>query len=326
MNKAVLFSKFIKYDCLDSLIKSTPYAKFIFNSALDLYIDVQSVYKLALSENLLPNDVKVISINILNLAAHYRHYFKSRFKIQDINVYIVNSISSVNKNIFEEVNNKNKDMFAILKILTPYFPKVYYIEQEEYNASAIVLSMINKYTIPGNRFGLVISNDVFSYQIPTLVPMNRVFVLKPSTTPKFISGNNVIDYMFPRKSSNTITSDLSPALLPVIIAYHKCPELGITMINNFKTTLNIIRDMINKGLILNNYNSPIIFQNEPLIYTRLLMCDLMTITNIYNNSYVSMMEDWKIEKQCNFRDLASILDKNFNVDQDNILNYVFLLE
>lgn len=325
MNKAILFSKFIRYDYLDTLIRNTQSASVILKYPMDLYIDVQSVYKMALSENLMANDIKVISINILNLAAHYRHYFKSRFKI-DVNVYIVNSISSLNKNIFEEVNSNNKDMFSILKILTPYFPLIYYIEKEGYNASAIILSMINKYTIPFNRVGLVVSNDIFSYQIPTLVPRDRVFVLKPSSKPKFISANNTIDYMFPRKSTNIITSDLSPALLPVIMAYHKCPELGMTLINNFKTSINIIREKINNGQILNNYNSPIIFQNEPIIYTRLCICDLMTITNIYNNSYASMVDDWKVEKQCNFRDLASILDHNFNTDQDNILNYVFLLE
>lgn len=68
-----MFQKFVKYNILDqfvnghsgSVLKRTP---------VDIFIDIQSVYKRILSETLLINDVKVLSVNILNLAGHYRHF------------------------------------------------------------------------------------------------------------------------------------------------------------------------------------------------------------------------------------------------------------
>lgn len=323
MNRALLFSKFVKYDILDQFIRMNSSAILLTQRPVDIYIDVQSVYKRVLSEEFLANDVKVLSVNIINLAAHYRHYFKSRYGI-DTRIYIINSTRNIVRNIFEQVNSTNKDMFTIVKKVVPYFPLVYYIEKQRYNASAIIMSMIQTESIPNQFASLVISNDIYSYQIPAYVP--SAFLIRPSTNTKFITIHNVIDTMYPRKGSN-VTSDLNPALLPVIMAYHKCPELGMEMLNNFKTTIQIIRDKIFKNQILNGYNSPIMFKNEDeQIFNRICNSDLMCMTKEYTNSFEVLTRDWDIYRVCDYTNLANILDKLFNTDTENILNYLFMFD
>ena len=200
---------------------------------------------------------------------------------------------------------------------------MYYIEKD-YNSSAIIMGLIQSETTPHNHNSFIISNDVYSYQIPALIP--STFLLRPSTNTKLVTSNTVIDSMYPRKGS-IVTSDLSSALLPVIMAYHKCPELGMQMINNFKTTINIIRDKIANNKILNNYNSPIMFKNESEeILNRLYLSDLMSITRTYVNSYEALINSWKVYKPYDISVLANALDNLFNKDEENILNYIFLLE
>lgn len=324
MNKALMFQKFVKYNILDqfvnghsgSVLKRTP---------VDIFIDIQSVYKRILSETLLINDVKVLSVNILNLAGHYRHFFKSRYNV-NTRIYIVNAFAA-SENIFEQLNAMNSDMFTIVKKIAPYFPEVYYIERSNHysKASSVIFSLIKSESIPMNHSSIVISNDVYSYQIPAFIPSS--FVIRPSINTKFITFTNVIDMMYPRKGS-TVTSDLNPGLLPLIMAHHKCSELGMTMIDNFKNTIKLIREMINKGQILNGYNSPVVLKliESEDIFKRICICDLIFNTTMYENSYEALVNNWTVHKQCDYNSLANILDKAFNVDEENILNYLFLLE
>ena len=210
MNKALLFSKFIKYDILDQLMINNKSATMLLYKPVDIYIDIQSVYKRVLSETLLNTDVKVLSVNILNLAGHYRHYFSKR----GINnrVYLVNGLNNSNT-IVSKLNAENKHLFAIVQKLVQYFPLVYYIEKD-YNSSAIIMGLIQSETTPHNHNSFIISNDVYCYQIPALIP--SAFLLRPSTNTKLVTSNTVIDSMYPRKGS-IVTSDLSSALSSAMI-------------------------------------------------------------------------------------------------------------
>lgn len=323
MNRALLFSRFIKYDILDNFIKSNQSSMILTQTPVDIYIDIQSIYKPVLTGEFIPEDNKVLSINVLNLAGHYRHFFKSRYGV-NTRIFIVNSKPN---DIFQLVNKTDDqdDIFTIVKKIAPYFPLTYYIKKDNYSASAIIMNTIQTETIPKNASVLVISNDIYSYQIPALIP--NAFLIRPSSNTKFVIFNNVIDIMYPRKSSSTVVSDLNPALLPVIMAYHKCPELGMEMLNNFKKTISIIREKISKNQILNGYNSPVVFNKESEeIFKRICLSDLITATKRYANSYESLVNNWKIHKVCDYNVLANILDRKFNTDENNLLNYLFLLD
>lgn len=318
MNKALLYSKFVKYDMLDHFIISNPSASILLQKPVDIYIDIQSIYRHVLSSGLTNTDIRVIAVNILNLAGHYRHYF-TKHRVNS-RIYIVNGNNVTHDNI---TLVDPSGIFNIVQKVVQYFPLTYYIEKE-HNSCAIIMSLLQTETTPLSYNALVISNDIYSYQIPA--HMNSAFLLRPSTNPKFVTTNTVIDTMYSRKG-NVITSDLSSALLPVIMAYHKCPELGMNMINNFRTTIDIIRNKINNNQIINSYNSPIMFKNEPKeIIDRLYLSDLIIISRVYDKSYESLVNNWRIYKPYNMAVLANALDNLFNRDTENIFNYMFLLE
>lgn len=327
MNKAILYSKFIRYEILNTLFIQHPSTNCCKSLPIDLYIDIQSVYKQVLSENLLSNDVKVISVNILNMTAHYRHYFRKVFGSQ-VRVFLINSKKNENYNLYQHLNNQsNTNIFRIVKVLAPYFPSIYYIDREEFNASVIIYDIINRYS--ANNVSFIVSNDIYSYQLPALC--RNCFVLRPSINPKLITYNNVIDSWYGRKNSSISVSDLNPALLPLVMAMNKCSELNLPTKQNMKNTLNIIRQLISSSQILNGYNTPLkllIFKDDidVDIYNRWILCDLVTQSREYSNSLFACDESWMISKKCNFNELAYIIDTNFNYDAENILNFIYLLD
>lgn len=320
-----MFNKFVKYRILDSLLTANPSTKEMAGHKLDIYIDIQSVYKDILSSEFVSNDIKVLSINILNMAAHYRHYFRKRLGTQ-VRVFLVNSKKNLTGNICEIQNIQNTDMFNIVERLVIYFPDIYYIYRDGFNASSVMCETIMHNQVPAK---FIISRDVYSYQMPSL--FDKCFVLRPSSkTLRLITANNAIDMYF-RKS--TPSGDLSPSLIPIIMALNKCPELNLPLLYPYKTALNYVRDWVAKGIISQRYEAPnpaieqiAIKQGVKSFINRWDYCDLASQSYDYIYSPYVLDETWMVKHKCDLAELAASLDSVFNVDPDNILNYVYLLD
>ena len=83
INRAILYSKFIRYDELANMMRQVPSTMELGKGGIEIcniYIDIQSIYKDVLTNEILPEDNKTIAINILNMAAHYRHFFRNALK------------------------------------------------------------------------------------------------------------------------------------------------------------------------------------------------------------------------------------------------------
>ena len=327
INRAMLYSKFIRYDILRNMITDTPSMKDMIGKPLDIFIDIQSVYKDVLAAEFMRNDIKILAVNVLNMAAHYRHFFRNLLR-QNVRVFLVNSQVNLSGNICEITNSENDDMFSIVKSLCKYFPNIYYIYKKGYNASAIIFQLINTYTmiIPGHCSSLVISNDVYAYQLPTLIPI--CWMLRLGVKHKYIvTANNAIESYF---KNTTPSTGLRQQLLPMIMAFNKCKELNLPLLFPYKTALNKVRELIDKHIILNGYNIPnSAFESNVGIMgilARWTLCDLQSQAVVYMNSIDVIDDTWKVKRKCDFSELAAILDDKFNCDPDNILNYIYLLE
>lgn len=318
MNKALMYAKFVKYNVLDNLFMTNNTLKREPINNIDVYIDIQSLYKRIFSEDIVPSDSRILSVNILNMAAHYRHYFRSRFG-KETNVFLIDSNSDMSGTICNSINIQN-DILRILSILVPYFEKIYYIHRDKYNASAII-----RYTMderPSSTVSFVISNDIYAYQLPVI--SRSCYNIRPSTITKIVNMNNAIDTWHNTKSPTSV-SDLDHSLLPLIMAINKCNELQLPVFRDYKNTVKIVRAAIRDNLIVNGYNTPSnIFGDN--IMSRWYKCDLYTHYREYEHSPSICDTSWKAKKYSNFTDLANILDKYFNKDPDNILNYIYLVE
>lgn len=318
-----LYSKFTKYEILKQLISQLPSAKVLSTAPVDIYIDLQSIYSQILAQSLLSNDNKILSVNVMNLAAHYRHFFR-HYMSTESRVFIVNGLPSSNS-IASIENNQSPILFELMKNLVPYFPCTYYINKR-YNACAIIGTMIQQETMKYNHSAFVVSTDVYSYQLPIIY--QNTFILRPSLQPRIVSYNTIYTYMYPRNKSVDMTQ-LNPGLLPLIMAYYKCPELDLDMVNNFKSTIKIIKDKISTGKLLNGYNSINISlsgENNIGIRKRIMLCDLMTLIKSYEYSYDNLDASWRIYKQCDVQTLSTAIDSKINIDPEHILNYIFLLD
>lgn len=330
INRAIMFSKFIKYELLDSLLNTNPSTQVMLQKPIDIFIDFQSVYKNILNANFFNEDEKILSINVLNLAAHYRHYFRKRLNTK-VRVFIVNSTSrALVGNLCEIYNFENKDMFKSIEKIVKYIPDVFYITRENQFGSVVISELITRYTNDNAKF--VLSNDSYSYQLPSIYP--NTFVLRPGMKPKLITSNNVIDTWSDGKK--TITSDFNPNLLPLIMAHYKCVSLGIPLLYNYPKAVDLVRAELSRGYIINGYNIPNTAFEEQVkklgipsmgLTARWSICDLMTQSIGYLNSPESLDTTWQVKYKCDFAELASAIDSGINmIDPDNMLNYVFLLD
>lgn len=328
INRAVLYNKFAKYDVLQTLLNNNPSSKVLSSGPINIFIDIQSVYKDILSMDFIGTDIKTLAINVLNMAAHYRHFFRNRFK-SSVCVFLVDSRENLTGNLCGQFND-NSNMFKLVELLCKCncFPELFYIHRDNVNSCAIIAD-IAKSMMFTNTF--VISNDIYSYQLPIIV--DNCFVLRLGTTHKrLVTINNCIDMQF---KNSTSSSDLSPKLLPVIAALNKCPELGLPLLYPYKKALNITRELCNKGYLAPlSYNAPTMSLDNVLrvmgFGARWNICDLNTQYLAYHMSPYVLDDTWKIKKQCNFADLAAIIDSKLANDpdnpEDNILNYIYLLE
>ena len=326
INRAILYNKFVRYDVLKQMLNSNPSTKDMIGHGLDIFIDIQSIYKDVLSSEIIGSDTKTIAVNVLNMAAHYRHFFRNLLKTQ-VRVFLVNSKVNLIGNICEIHNlETNEEMFRILEVLCKYLPDIYYIYRKNVNPICIIQSFLLSKITDNAPSRLVISNDVYAYQLAAL--FTRCYMLRLGIKHKYIvTSNNSIDLMF---GNTTPSSDLHPGLIPVIMAFNKCKELGLPLVYPYKKALNTVRELISKGYLYQGYNAPYTKFDEITglmgIEARWVMCDLNTQALSYAESPEILDDTWAIKKYCDLTELASLLDNKFNNDPDNILNYIYLLE
>ena len=322
INRAILYNKFIRYDELVKIVNECPSFKdSTTGHDLNIFIDLQSIYKDILSTDIIGSDTKTLSINVLNMVAHYRHFFRNLLRT-NVCVFIVNSVQMTN-NIGQIQNNNNA--FKLIESLCKYLPDIYYIYREGVNASFVIPGITMSSVYKPNP-SLIISNDIYSYQFPAM--WNNCFVLRIGIKHRYlITRYNAIDLQF---KNSTQTSDLTSNVIPLIMAFNKCKELDIPLLFTYKKAIDYIRSLIGSGYLTQGYTIPYPGLDKVIslegFYHRWTRCDLKSNALMYSESPAILDTTWEIKKQCNLNQLANIIDSKLNYDPENILNYVYLLE
>lgn len=321
VNRAYMYNKFVCYEELIGMMCDTPSCKELIGKDIDIFIDIQSLYKDILNSEFMSSDVKTLSINVLNMAAHYRHFFRNQFRT-NVKVFLVNSKENFIGNLVQMSNNE-EDLFKPVEVLSKYFQDIYYINRFRYNPCAIIHYLINNESNV-NHGKIVISNDIYSYQLTGMFPM--LYLLHVGIKHrKLISVNNAIDAQFKNSSDS---SGLSSQLIPLLMAFNKCNEIGLKLLSPYHITIKSIKNCISKGIFINGYNVP----NKnidnildiPGFYDRWVLCDLLDKALAYSNSPETLDETWKVKRQVNIQELAAIIDYRVNT-YDDILNYINLI-
>ena len=307
-----LYSYYIKYDVLGELSLGL-------ENDINIYVDIYrmlQVYRFNYNE--IPKRDFIIPSFIINLAGHYRNFYRK----MGINckIYLVyadgsNSnhklfIPSFNSHKYELKlnydNNKKyiNEQLELVKILAAYINDVYFIRRTS-EFSVVVNDIINMYNSPVN---IVLTRSKYAYQLSAMNKNTYMFIPKMLSESIYsISKSNALIRYYQNTKSKTASkmTNISSELMSIFFTLNGCADKNVHAIINIDRVSRVILEAIEKNLILNGYNAdfnsvynalPNIHKNiDPITFEyRFKALDLYYQTMIYKSSIESKDMSWNI--------------------------------
>lgn len=270
----VINSNYIKYTQLEKL---TNEGLINCNSSVAyIYIDLNSILKSLYSENVTIEDYRIITSCIVNMCAHYREYYWTRHRVDTVffliysdNTPYYNNMMYPNYNNSMKLLIKNNKIkydifnhnFELLDILCPYLPDIFFIKRSE-EVGVVIYDIMSKYDLKNEYAHIIITKDVYNYQLVSLKPNTVIFRPKKNKgedNSYYINSLNVLDMYFAKRNVKKRSEILSPSLLSLIMTINNVPERNIDTCLNISKTINYLEEMVNNNMIINGYNSDILY-------------------------------------------------------------------
>lgn len=189
--QGVIYGYCVKYTRLARLIN----ANFIGSTAttIDIFVDVRDICSRVLSfmrmKQMQPNNRFFIAGGIINLCAHYREFFRSRYNTTSrfwlIDAESVNNHTMIYKDYTLSPLNDDDicpniiaENIMILNTITPYLPDITMINANGFDIGVNVLDIVSKEQVFGNdNPRIILSKDRSALQIADSIV--NTFVLRP---------------------------------------------------------------------------------------------------------------------------------------------------
>ena len=334
--ESIIYSNYIRYDKMRELTQYQ-YQSSDANE-LNVYIDMDSVIKPLYKRALIGNASLYTSL-ILNLCAHIRAYYRTRHNVQT-NIYIVftdNTSKMTNTDYqFNSIPNRQRDEVIewnrkMLKMIVPYFPRMYYIEGHV-DSAILIKNYIDMRMNPYPN--MIITKDLLCWQIPAFDSNTCIFrpsKSKTDDTSFVVNQFNCIHLWIQsiNNSKSDFTIPISSSLFPLYIAFTSFKEKVLPTYFSPRDAIKRIEEMICSSQILNGYNSPDMIRNILVtssikldssdLYTRYRSIDLQTLTSIYKSYPISRDMSWNFSK-IDQESIKAINDKYFIQNPLNIIH------
>lgn len=267
--QSMLYSYYIKYDRMFEL------AELCFANAndnrLDIYVDLHDMLKAIYSRAVYADKQFIIVSSVINLAAHLRGFFWSRYRVQT-RIYLVYGTDETNnhKQFYQNFGYDNtKDMIDydknkffiesqldLMKILVAYIEGVYYIKRQTNFAMFVYDNIVKN---PGIT-PLIISKSKYSYQLPAFIDNCILFRPMKSNgedTSYAVTHSTVLNNFFGTKNdkSKELLDEINPRLIGMLVALNGAASCGIKAACNINVATRAIHKAITTNLILNDYIS-----------------------------------------------------------------------
>lgn len=255
-----IYGYYVKYDKLIELINK----EYAGSNAttLNLFIDVNNILckveELSARFNVHPSDGIVLMAGIINMAAHYREFFRSRYGCMT-RIYLINSlanaISPLYDKSFSHARNHPKNCkldYELMNMTCNFIPGVAYYECSV-EFSTMVSFIIGS---ENNLFpSLAITKDNFAFQ---LAGHQNVKVLRPSkykgVEHSFIVNEDNLIQKYCDSINNPKVVDKFPAcLIGVLMAMTRIPSRGVSSIYQVPKALDLLTTGLNNNPILQKY-------------------------------------------------------------------------
>ena len=213
----IINSKKIKYSVLEELFYNHLNKRTHYGKNINIFIDIENLIKQLYSENIMTNfshikdsDRIIISAELTNIIAHYRHYFASRkhmyttfykFYSDKKSEYHTNinpeyrkefyAKRSKNNNTFAIMNNVMNYSLSIMKNVMNYIPHAFYFNTGKIESNLIPYFIMNNH-VDEKDYNLIVSNNTIYRQ--HLKNFNNLFLLElRSDNSKILTSENIID-------------------------------------------------------------------------------------------------------------------------------------
>lgn len=289
----ILHSKKLSYETLIPLIKPYVNAKQINVNATDtvnIFVDFWDIVKPLYNPQTLEtlNNMKVherfmISSEIINIIAHYRHFFYSRLKMYTNFIFYYSdkkdaqrtAISRDYKSSFYEkrldtkhqtfgiINGILQKNVNLIKLFCEYVPHVYFINTGDVEPSLIPHlflsenSKLKQDIVDRNNTSIIISNEKIHYQDLLLNDKVLQLELRGKEKSRFVTSEDIIDILL-EKSKKEYFFSILPDMYSLILSltgYKDYDINGVKKLGNVKALQFIQKCLDDKTLSNMSYNN-----------------------------------------------------------------------
>lgn len=256
----LIAQSYIKYD---RLVELTNYAFTGSNATMcDVYIDLYSILSplYGVYDPSMDSSYNDIASAILNMVAHYRRFFWSKYRVETRIIFIYSdNVGSYNKTYFPEYNSKHanrmlskkyihdsiKRNLNLVSMITPYLNNVSYFSSS-FDSATMIYHVANTIEKQGEVPNIIISKDTSIYQLIGAIDNSPTVVFRP----KKQQGQDMsypvniknIYSVFALNCDVNIKEDktclIHPSLFSTVLAFSKIPDRNFKSVLNVSTVLN----------------------------------------------------------------------------------------
>lgn len=259
-----IYGYYVKYDKLTQLI-NTNYAGSN-ATTLNLFIDVNNILckiqDYSLKNGVFANNYLVIMAGLINMAAHYRFFFRTRYGCHT-KIWLINAVGNKTSSLYDKSYNYPNVDFNICRIdselmstTCTYIPDVMYcVCDTEFSAMVMHVLSQEEYA-PGTQVppSIAITKDDFAFQLATSMNYD-IRVLRPSKykgedNSYIVNSNNALQIY---AGSSTNIMGLPSSVLPVYMAMTRVPSRSIKSLYKAPTAIKILSNAVAQNTIFLKY-------------------------------------------------------------------------
>lgn len=260
----------IKYEILVNIVNEA----FVGSTATEanIYVDLYSILNILYGNiNIEFGNFNTLASCIVNIAAHYRHFFRTRYGV-DTSVYFIYSTNTpyINNQFIKDYNAKNKDKILnktivtkyiknnidVLKTLIDYLPNIYLIESE-FETGVCIYDLMCRTDLDNRKAHIILTKDIYNYQLVNMKPQTIILRPKSNDSSFYINEFTLFRHYFSERKIKKDTTILSPSLLSMVMSLSSVKERNINMIFTVTKAVRLLEDAVKDNKILNGYNSDI---------------------------------------------------------------------
>lgn len=278
---------------------------------INMYIDLYSILKPLYSSNIVIDDYSEITSCVINMCAHYRYFFRTRYNVET-KIYLIwsNNVPFKNKEAYEGYNEKSaysmkvntkissliEDNFSLLETLCPYIPDVMFVRDTyEVGVIASYISQMQENIMYPN---LMVTRDCYNFQLAKgkydfkiLVPYKVRYDNDTTMDKSYIVNEEFAISWYIYKlgiRQPEVEKFLPGSMLSLLMALTRCPTRNITSLKNLPRAYKDLVYMVDNNIIPLGHIydvskvAEVLHLNSNVLVGRYYACDIPSQLMHYN--------------------------------------------